>query len=303
MPSNRKRFFQEIVKHGFEEVKDCDTPKGEGTFGQIFFMFDKNNNKQVAIKRFKVDKDTGGFDDNLPEAFLREVCAYRNIGINSHVLEVFDIYSNPLCIAMERASCSLSYFLKSKVITGSEKLMLKQQLMKGLVWCHQSSIMHRDLKPQNMVMKDSTLKICDFGNARTFFRNSDRSYTLDGTTLWYKPIEMLLGNDKYNEKVDIWSAGCIFYEIDESRPLFMPECQAELLFLIYKFMGNPTEETYPGVESLQYFNRDMLINSTASTEGKCKIMLRMLTYDVKKRADAAEVLDMLENSHNQLEEK
>ena len=83
----------------------------------------------------------------------------------------------------------------------------------------------------------------------------------------------------------------------------MPECQAELLFLIYKFIGNPTEEIYPGVESLKYFNRDMLINSTASTEGKCKIMLRMLTYDVKKRADAAEVLDMLENSHNQPKEE
>ena len=80
--------------------------------------------------------------------------------------------------------------------------------------------MHRDLKPQNILMgQDNQLKLADFGLARAFSIPL-RPFTHEVVTIWYRAPELLLGATEYSIAVDMWSVGCIFFEICKMKPLF-----------------------------------------------------------------------------------
>lgn len=87
------------------------------------------------------------------------------------------------------------------------------QMLKGIAFCHSHRVLHRDLKPQNLLVnKNGLLKLADFGLARAFGLPL-RSYTHEVVTLWYKAPEVLLGAKIYTTSVDIWSIGCIYAEM------------------------------------------------------------------------------------------
>ena len=111
------------------------------------------------------------------------------------------------------------------------------QLLQGISYCHSHRVLHRDLKPQNLLVNlNGLLKLADFGLARAF-GIPIRSYTHEVVTLWYKAPEVLLGTKFYTTSVDIWSIGCIFAEmvrltlitlfasrIDSLRVYLFPSC-------------------------------------------------------------------------------
>jgi cyclin-dependent kinase len=91
---------------------------------------------------------------------------------------------------------------------------LMYQLVKGLAHCHKHGVMHRDLKPQNLLLDETNLclKIADLGLGRAF-SIPVKSYTHEIVTLWYRAPEVLLGTTHYSTPVDMWSVGCIFAEL------------------------------------------------------------------------------------------
>ena len=130
-------------------------------------------------------------------------------------------------------------------------------MFNGLAHCHGKRYLHRDLKPQNLsdfltlfpnsvkkrkfgsnllfpfpkkrLISDSKasvnariLKLADFGLARAF-GNTNRKYSHQVVTLWYRCPELLLGSEQYTSAIDIWSAGCIFAEMAQGNPLFVGE--------------------------------------------------------------------------------
>ena len=95
------------------------------------------------------------------------------------------------------------------------------QILLGLRYCHANNVLHRDLKCSNiLVTKSGRVKLGDFGLARICDPLDSRPYTNKVITLWYRPPELLIGDERYTSAVDMWSAGCILAELFQRKPLF-----------------------------------------------------------------------------------
>ena len=137
-------------------------------------------------------------------------------------------------------------------------------MMEGIEFCHSHGVMHRDLKPQNILISDTeTLKICDFGLARAFVPPM-RAVTHEVVTLWYRAPEVLLGEKVYSLGVDTWSAGAVIAEMVTKRALLNGDSEIDEIFKIFELFGTPTEETWPGVTSIRDWNAHWPIFSKKS---------------------------------------
>jgi serine/threonine protein kinase len=121
------------------------------------------------------------------------------------------------------------------------------QLLQALYYCNINRVIHRDLKPQNLLItKDLKLKLADFGLSRMFVLPMGKM-THEIITLWYRPPEVLLGLENYTTKVDSWSIGCIMAEMISNKPLFPGDSEIGQLFKIFQISGTPNEEIWPGI--------------------------------------------------------
>lgn len=108
------------------------------------------------------------------------------------------------------------------------------QLLLALKCCHQRGVVHRDLKPQNLLVnRAGALKVADFGLARAF-SVPIRAYTHEVVTLWYRAPEILLGGKEYALGVDMWSVGCIMAELVSKKPLFPADSEIDMLMRVFR---------------------------------------------------------------------
>ena len=113
-------------------------------------------------------------------------------------------------------------------------------MLKGIAYCHSHRVLHRDMKPQNLLVNaNGLLKIADFGLARAFGLPL-RNYTHEVVTLWYKAPEVLLGSKYYTTAVDVWSIGCIFAEMVcfLFPPLYVIDCKMCSCFIAQRTNGS-----------------------------------------------------------------
>ena len=172
-------------------------------------------------------------------------------------------------------------------------------MLRGLAFCHSRRVLHRDLKPQNLLIdREGNLKIADFGLARTF-GIPVRTYTHEVVTLWYRAPEILLGTKHYGCAIDVWSVGCIFAEMVLQHAFFAGDCEIDQLFKIFRILGTPNKESWPDVESLPDF-KPTFPKWQPSDLGKCfrdklessgiDLLQRMLTYDPARRITVRDAL-------------
>lgn len=136
------------------------------------------------------------------------------------------------------------------------------QLLKGIDFCHKNKVLHRDLKPQNLLINHlGQLKLGDFGLARAFGIPVN-TFSNEVVTLWYRAPDVLLGSRTYNTSIDIWSAGCIMAEMFTGRPLFPGTTNEDQITRIFRIMGTPTERTWPGISQFPEYKQNFQMYAT-----------------------------------------
>jgi cyclin-dependent kinase 7 len=167
--------------------------------------------------------------------------------------------------------------------------------------CHTQWILHRDLKPDNMLfLKDGTMKLADFGLARMYGTPKAR-LSPQAITLWYKPPELLLGACEYSSAADMWSVGCIFAELLLRRPFLQGKnSDISQLDTIFTVFGTPNETNWPDYEALPLCTRGLQWDATtaipfdeiftAAPKDAISLLRSILVLDPNMRLDASQSL-------------
>ena len=125
-----------------------------------------------------------------------------------------------------------------------------KQIVLGVQYLHQNWILHRDLKPDNILINTfGEVKLTDFGLARNF-GTPERAMTKGVVTRWYRAPEIFFGATYYGEAVDVWSLGCMLAEFINMEALFPGTGEFDMLGKIFKVRGTPTAINWPNYDKL-----------------------------------------------------
>ncbi|CEG35330.1 cmgc cdk cdk8 protein kinase [Plasmopara halstedii] len=319
---------------------------GEGTYGMVFKAeaysaallprpsvggtnaSEDEEPMTFAIKLVKSHKE-GKNDVVLSSATIREIKLLRELH-HDNVVHLHDVHVDPreklLALVFEYGDHDLHDIIvqsKQKPLGEYTRKSLMYQILKGVDYMHDAWVMHRDMKPQNILVvghgrKRGQVKLADLGLARIYKEPIKALTDVERVvvTLWYRAPELLLGAKHYTKAVDLWAVGCIFVELINTRELFCGKevegsnapFQKDQLDKIFRVLGMPTSQSWEGLENLPEYNhlvqmgrerkyptQSELKNAVKVGPGRAgaallDLLSRLLEYDPETRITAKEAL-------------
>merc|ERR1719384_2379856 len=267
------------------------------TYGIVYKAQDQAG-EIYALKTIRLEAE----DEGIPSTAIREISLLKELQ-HPNIVPLCEIIhtERKLTLVFEFLDQDLKKLLDTcdgGLDTATTKSFL-YQLLRGVSYCHQHRVLHRDLKPQNLLInREGALKLADFGLARAF-GIPVRSYTHEVVTLWYRAPDVLMGSRKYSTPVDIWSVGCIFAEMVKGRPLFPGSTDADQLQQIFKILGTPTQASWRTITELPDWKPDFPIYEQQPWDaivpeldvaGK-ELIERLLKYDPDQRIVGREAME------------
>ncbi|KAG0040021.1 TFIIH complex serine/threonine-protein kinase subunit kin28 [Podila clonocystis] len=291
-------FRSDAEKHNEEVYRDYkkDRKVGEGAYAVVYLGTQISTNKTVAIKKIKI----GQFKDGLDMSAIREVKTLQELR-HPNVVELMEVFFHKtnLNLVLEYLESDLEMIIKDKsiVFTAGDVKHWMLMTLRGLDHCHRNWILHRDMKPNNLLLgRDGQLKIADFGLARDF-GDRGRQLTAQVVTRWYRAPELLFGAKEYGYGVDIWSTGCIFAELLLRNPYLPGNTDMDQLETMFRALGTPSEAEWPGMSLLPsyvsfkfYPKTPQRLLFTAAAPDTLELLESMLIYDPNRRISAREAL-------------
>ncbi|CAE8645365.1 unnamed protein product [Polarella glacialis] len=218
-------------QYTFEEII------GSGSYGTVFKAINKTTGRRVAIKKmYGMQADEG-----VPATALREIALLKDLS-HVNVIRLYEVFSGPryMHLVVEFLDMDLRVYLKQHgPLQDAWLKSAAQQCFAGLAHCHGRLVLHRDLKPQNVLVdiRERRLVLADLGLAR-HFTVPLKVYTHEVATLWYRSIEILLGQQMYGPSMDVSSLGCIVAEMATGRVLFPSDSEIDTIFRILRLLGD-----------------------------------------------------------------
>ena len=280
-----------------------------------------------AIKKVKA-VDSGEAVSSTSLSTLREIKVLKELR-HPHVVRLIDVVldgsTSNIALVFEYAELELGYLIRhhhrgrSRIPPTTVKSIMKQ-LLDALRYLHANWIVHRDVKPQNVLIIGSgeqrgTVKLADFGLALVSRGAVVKPLPSEGpvVTLWYRAPELLLGAQSYTTGVDLWALGCVFGEMMICEPLFRGEKEDALsaeasggferaqCHEIFKYLGHPTPSTWDGARTLKHWPHVQQWQSSErvhslqrlvcrTTDGAFSLLQRLLALDPATRTDADSAL-------------
>ncbi|XP_031310217.1 MAPK/MAK/MRK overlapping kinase isoform X1 [Camelus dromedarius] len=270
---------------------------GEGTFSEVMKMQSLRDGNCYACKQMKQHFDSVEQVNNL-----REIQALRRLNPHPNILTLhevlFDRKSGSLALICELMDMNIYELIQGRRHPLSEKKIAHYmyQLCTSLDHMHRNGIFHRDVKPENILIKQDVLKLGDFGSCRSVY--SKQPYTEYISTRWYRAPECLLTDGFYTYKMDMWSAGCVLYEVASLQPLFPGANELDQISRIHDIIGTPTEKTLAKFKQSRAMSFDFPFKKgsgipllTASLSPQCLSLLHaMVAYDPDERITAHQAL-------------
>ncbi|XP_070185640.1 cyclin-dependent kinase 14-like isoform X2 [Littorina saxatilis] len=225
---------------------------GEGSYATVYKGYSSLTNQIIALKEIRLQEEEGAPFTAIREASLLKGLRHANIVTLHDIIHT----KETLTFVFEYVHTDLSQYLEKHpggLNSFNVKLFL-YQLLRGLGYCHERRILHRDLKPQNLLISEiGELKLADFGLARAKSIPS-HTYSHEVVTLWYRPPDILLGSTQYSTSLDMWGVGCIFTEMISGQATFPGMKDAyDQLDKIFKVLGTPNEKMWEGVTRLPHY--------------------------------------------------
>ncbi|KAA6393012.1 MAG: putative Cyclin-dependent kinase 1 [Streblomastix strix] len=275
---------------------------GEGTYGVVYKARVIATGDIVAMKKIRLETQ----EEGVPSTAIREVAALTELD-HPNIVRLLDIIhqGSDLYLVFEFLEQDLKKYMDGLKQLGNPLMppdLVKSycwQLLQGMHFCHSRRMMHRDLKPQNLLVdRGGNLKIADFGLAR-MYSIPMRSYTHEVVTLWYRPPEVLLGGKVYSLPVDVWGIGCILAEMSNNKAFFKGDSEIDQLYKIFQILGTPNEDIWPGVSTFPDWRPVFPQWRAQSLTKLCPnldadgidLLTKMLVYDPSKRITVRDSLN------------
>jgi len=254
---------EEIDKHVLRKYEVAQK-LGKGAYGIVWKAHDKKTKEVVALKKI--------FDafQNATDAqrTYREVIFLNQMGNHENIVQLQNVLKadndRDIYLIFEYMETDLHAVIRANILEEIHKQYIMYQSFKALMYMHSAKLVHRDMKPSNLLLNSECLmKVADFGLARSLLDEDKEGG--DGrppvltdyvATRWYRAPEILLGSNKYDTSVDQWSLGCIFGEMLGGKPVFPGTSTLNQLEKIGEMIGAPSSSDITALGST--FTLEML---------------------------------------------
>lgn len=285
---------------------------GSGSYGVVVKGYNSSTGKFLAIKRI-CNMGRGVAD---AKNVLREIRLMRHMGVHPNIMGLEDLIANEardeLYIMMELMYSDLHRAIQSNCqLTDGHHRHIMFQVLRGIKFLHDNRIIHRDIKPGNiLISKSCHVRITDFGQARErpigigpdADENVSDPMTSHVVTRWFRAPELMLSPDGlYTYAVDMWSTGCVLAELLRRKTLFPGKDYIDQLNRIFAVIGSPQPS------EIEYVRNSAALEFLAKQANKRRANFKalfhnapsdaldflegLLQFDSSKRFTSAEALD------------
>lgn len=275
--------------------------KGEGTFSEVIKAQNIKTGTYHAIKCMKSTYKSASQVNSL-----REIQAIKRLSPHPNIITLEEVLFDPptgrLALVFELLEGNLYDLMKDRRQHFAESTVksFMRQIFTALDHMHSKGVFHRDIKPENILMDKhgKHLKLADFGSVRGI--NSKPPFTEYISTRWYRPPECLLTCGMYGKEMDIWGAGCIFFELTALYPLFPGNDEADQIHRIHSVLGTPSASVVAKLQkhassqaSFSFPPQDGVHLSTLlphATDANIDLLRRSISYSESDRITAEQAL-------------